>query len=805
MLIGIAYLALFLAAGLLLAQWAVPDGSPAVTVPLGCGFGVSLLAALPAGFALVCGFTLRAVWLAAAGAALLCAVLIFAGRGHIRFARDPDRGAMWLCLLPVLAVTLYLLHTHVLHKVNGTLHTGQSCYGDMPMHLGFIEYIAQSGQFPPRYPLLAGAHRFGYPFLCETVSSVFRLLGAGRRAAYLLPMVPAFVSVYGMFWQLARRVLGSAGKACLAFYLFFMGSGFGFVYFLKDAATFKGIFTGFYTTPTNYTTKNIVWVNPIVDLLIPQRATLFGWCVLFAALYLLHTHVLHGVNGTLHTGQSCYGDMPMHLGFIEYIAQSGQFPPRYPLLAGAHRFGYPFLCETVSSVFRLLGAGRRAAYLLPMVPAFVSLYGMFWQLARRMLGSAGKACLAFYLFFMGSGFGFAYFLKDAATFKGIFTGFYTTPTNYTTKNIVWVNPIVDLLIPQRATLFGWCVLFAALYLLWRFAFEGESHLWLPLAVLVLPLPLLQTHSALALVFLCLAGGLYTLARRPRTAKILLPWLGLAAVCGVCWLAEMSGTVLAQSLDGTNMLRLHFNWVNGNGDGTLKDPWLWFYVKNIGLVFLLILPAVRHAGTRQRWLFGGGAALWLLAEFVVFQPNNYDNNKLLFITHALGCMLAAQLLADWAKRLRTPALRAAVVAVCCFVGMFGSMLTVGRELVSDYQQWDAADIALADYISENAESDALFLTSDSHLTPVFALAGRRIVCGSSSWVYFHGMDYGAEYAAMQALYETPDEDTLQTWGVDYVVFDGSALARFDTDEDWYAARYPMWYEDGICRVYKITTA
>ena len=36
--------------------------------------------------------------------------------------------------------------------------------------------------------------------------------------------------------------------------------------------------------------------------------------------------------------------------------------------------------------------------------------------------------------------------------------------------------------------------------------------------------------------------------------------------------------------------------------------MWFYVKNIGLVFLLILPAVRHAGTRQRWLFGGGAAL-----------------------------------------------------------------------------------------------------------------------------------------------------------------------------------------------------
>ena len=190
-----------------------------------------------------------------------------------------SNGALWACVLPVAAVTLYLLHTHVLHMVDGAYHTGQSCYGDMAMHLGFIKYIAQSGEFLPSYPLLGGAHRFGYPFLCETVSSVFVVLGANLRTAYILPMLPAFLAVYGMFWQLARRVAGSIGKACLAFYLFFMGSGFGFVYFLGSAEAFGGIFTGFYTTPTNYVTENIEWVNPIVDLMLPQRATLFGWCV----------------------------------------------------------------------------------------------------------------------------------------------------------------------------------------------------------------------------------------------------------------------------------------------------------------------------------------------------------------------------------------------------------------------------------------------------------------------------------------------------------------------------------------------
>ena len=627
MLLSIVYLLVFLVAGLLLARWAVPDGSPALIVPLGCGFGVSLLAALPAVFALVFGFTAPAVGLGAAAAIAVCAVVIAATHRKVLapFTKDEDGGLLWLCLLPVVLTTLYLLHTHVLHMVNGTLHTGQSCYGDMPMHLGFIQYIAQSGEFPPRYPLLAGEHRFGYPFLCETVSSVFRILGADLRTAYLLPMLPAYLSVYGMLWQLARRVLASAEKACLAFYLFFMGSGFGFVYFLGSREKFESIFTGFYTTPTNYVEKNVLWVNPIVDLLIPQRATLFGWCVLFPALYLL----------------------------------------------------------------------------------------------------------------------------------------------------------------------------------WRFCFEEVSRLWLPLAILILPLPLMQTHSALALVLLCLAGGFYTLAHRPRTAKVLLPWLGLAALCGVCWLAEMSGTVLAQSLNGEHMLRLHFNWSNGNDDGTLKDPYLWFYIKNIGLVFLLLIPAFRHANTRQRWLYGGGIAIWLLAEFVEFQPNNYDNNKLLFIWHMLGCLLVAQLLADWAGRLSSRPLQAVLLGCCCFLGMFGSVLTVGREIVSDYQQWDTNDIALAQYVEENAESDALFLTSDSHLTPVFALAGRQIVCGSSSWVYFHGMDYSDEYAAMKSLYETPDEATLQTWGVDYVLFDSWSAGRFTTDEQWYADRYPLWYQNDGCRVYKIT--
>ena len=84
---------------------------------------------------------------------------------------------------------------------------------------------------------------------------------------------------------------------------------------------------------------------------------------------------------------------------------------------------------------------------------------------------------------------------------------------------------------------------------------------------------------------------------------------------------------------------------------------------------------------------------------MFQPNNYDNNKLLYVWHILGCILAAQLLVDIFAEVRALPWRALGLAACCFAGMFGSVLTVGREALSDYRQWSADDMALADHIDE----------------------------------------------------------------------------------------------------------
>ena len=525
------------------------------------------------------------------------------------------------------------------------------------------------------------------------------------------------------------------------------------------------------------------------------------WCciapLLLLAVWLLFTHTLYLKDGAYWCGQSTYGDLPMHLAFIQSIAQQGDFPPRFPLLAGAEVYGYPFLCETVSSVFLLLGAGLKFSCLLPQAAALFAVFGGGWLLAYTLLGERGKASLAYWLFFMGSGFGFAYFLGGGKeNFSRIFTAFYETPTNYVQENIRWVNPVMDLLIPQRATLFGWALLFPALALLARFALRGEKRLWKALALLAAPLPLLHTHSALALVLVCAVLLLRELAVGPHTKAWLWPWLAFAGLAAAAWLPQVLSQVLPATQAGTGFLRWHFNWANEG------DNYFGFYIKNIGLVYLLLIPAFLWAGRSLRWMYGGGLLILLVSEFIAFQPNNYDNNKLLFVWHLLGCILVANLLVDLARLVNKKSVRACLAALCLAAATLGSLLTVGREAVSSYQQFSAEGMAAAQYALKETDPHARFLTGTQHVNPIASLAGRSILCGSPSYLFYHGRDYSAQEAAVRQLYEAPTPEALAAWGVDYVVISGWERSDFAVNEAWYAQNCLPVFQQGEYVIYRV---
>ena len=386
---------------------------------------------------------------------------------------------------------------------------------------------------------------------------------------------------------------------------------------------------------------------------IGQKWMVLLWTAPILILFfsLLNTHILYKhVDGSLWVGQVTYGDLAMHLGFITGIAEQGIFPPQYSIFPG-HALNYPFLCETSGASLFQLGATARQAYILSAGYAFVLvLYGVY-NFFAQWLKKPSRAVLATILFFFGGGFGFFYFFDlsksggllpallgtyGQTASQTLLEGFYQTPTNIPALGLRWVNPIVDMLIPQRATLFGWAFLFPCLYLLHGLAFEKKNENAVPLAIIAGLLPMIHTHSFLALGVISAVYCLTDLISVRFERKRILAW-GIYAILACAIAAPQLFLFTFKQASESSLVRFHLNWANEG------DSYLWFYIKNMGFLFLLMPIAFLVLPKRDKKIYAGAIFLWILAELVEFQPNDYDNNKLLFIWHAFTCGLVAKFL------------------------------------------------------------------------------------------------------------------------------------------------------------------
>ena len=580
---------------------------------------------------------------------------------------------------------------------------------------------------------------------------------------------------------------------------------------------------------------------------------------------MLSTHTLLQKEDGLYSGQATYGDMSMHLGFITSIARQQTFPPEYSVSPG-DRLCYPFLCDSISSSIYLFGASLRYAYMLPMYFAFLQVLTGFYCFAYSWLKKTVKAALAWFFFFYNGGLAFVYFIdwSDSRTFffKNIFTEYYQTPTNLVSRNIRWVNIIVDMLLPQRATLFGYAVLFCCIWLLWRAVFNHEKDLFPLTALLTGSLPMIHTHSFLAMGLISAAWLLMSLCRqirfRPqwrRPGMILFPAFlllmcrlqlttdpqdhaslflriciaGLGALfCFGLWclfqaLRQKEGRRLAaswalyllliliaalpqlftwtfQQTSSESFLNGHFNWAN------LGDNYLWFYIKNWGIILLALIPGILYCSRKQFAVLSAGFLIWFVAELVAFSPNTYDNNKLLYVTYLFFCCISA----DYAYELysRTRHLNGIRLwsSVFLFLCCFSALLSMGRDLVSDYQVYSSAQVAHCKYIEEHTPSDATFLTSERHLNEAAVLAGRKIVSGA--WIYLgpHGIYDEARAADVRTMYENPAASSAlyEKYGVDYVVVSSWERGDYHLDENAFDTLFPCIFAEGDIRLYQVVT-
>lgn len=590
----------------------------------------------------------------------------------------------------------------------------------------------------------------------------------------------------------------------------------------------------------------------------------FLWVVVGVTAFFcfLIWHSFRYEHGRIFSSQATYGDMCMHLSFITSISKQGTFPPMYSLLPDC-RLAYPFLSDSISSSLVLFGASLRWAYFLPMAFAGAQVFFGAYLFFLRMTQSPKKGAFAWLFFFFNGGFGFLYFLESKEKFQSIFTSFYQTPTNYVEENLRWVNVIVDMMLPQRATLFGWALLFPILALLYRAVFEGEKRYFLIAGVLAGLLPMIHTHSFLAVILTCGAWLIYTLLQRLHWEHIAARVMKGAVVFGLafmsflqvlvwatgredgllplalCFVAlcvllvgfllwknakqgrlrelaatwgvlVLSAAVLAlpqlcywtfRQVGGSGMLCGHFGWSIG------QDQYLWFYLKNIGLVAILALCGLLAAKERELAKYAPALVIWFLAELVRFQPNEYDNNKLLYAAYAFLCCAAAEFLFRLVSKLRRRGFKAALAGGVLALTMTSAVLTMGRETVASYELFGDGAIRVAEFVEEHTAPTSVILTDTRHNNEIASLSGRNIVCGSSSYLFFHGLPYYSREEAVRKMYEQP-KDSLPLYErcvVDYVLVSDFEQSSYQVDEQEIGQLFDLIYDDGVRRLYRVKEA
>ena len=128
------------------------------------------------------------------------------------------------------------------------------------------------------------------------------------------------------------------------------------------------------------------------------------------------------------------------------------------------------------------------------------------------------------------------------------------------------------------------------------------------------LPMIHTHTFLAFGIMCAVLFFAYLFKETDKKKYFLNWVFFCAITAVLALPQLFFWTFQQTSESSYHIMFQFNWVNH------QDPYMWFYVKNWGIIALFIVPAVIYANKDNKKLFlsavGSSKAIVLTPSTVV---------------------------------------------------------------------------------------------------------------------------------------------------------------------------------------------
>nr|MBP7768749.1 hypothetical protein [Candidatus Woesebacteria bacterium] len=471
------------------------------------------------------------------------------------------------------------------------------------------------------------------------------------------------------------------------------------------------------------------------------------WIILFSLL--LPTRLLQEKQDGWYSGGSTWGDIALHTTLINSFAQHPALDLSLPVFPQKN-LTYPFLFDFYTGLLVKTGLSIQTSLLLTTLLTAVSLLLLLFFLLLRLSGSRFIAWFGASVLFLNGNAGSWYAWQEWRTSQLPLSDFFLHLNKsyvlYPEKNLHWAQFLTDYLLPQRGILVGFSVFLLTCYCLY-FLLEKKrvapQTIRIVIAVLLGATPFFHIHT-----FFVLCGVLAwfvlldVLSHRSRLRDWLVP--GLIATC--CAMPQLYWQFSGNFTSG--FTRFVWGWYF-NGENGIQ-----FWIRNLGMEFFTALfGGIYLLKTKKIHPLVGLlvlplTALFIISNYIIFQPNEWDNTKFFLYSHFAFTILT---LYGLAKLLKYRIWGVLVTILLLFFLLVGGGIMVLRELTSSWQTNSTADLTVARFVTKNTAPTALFLTADTHNHPIPMLAGRSVVQGYPGWLWTYGIAYKSTEADVKTMY------------------------------------------------------
>lgn len=527
-------------------------------------------------------------------------------------------------------------------------------------------------------------------------------------------------------------------------------------------------------------------------------------CIFLFILLLDNSFLQNGIGSS----GTVYSDLPFHLGVITsfaYGANSENTTIYTPFYFG-EKLSYPIIPDFFSSILISSGlASIRISICVPSIFLLISIVLSLHYFSFQFSSHKYVPEFSVFCFFMASGVGWRYiFIKECR--DDINTNFVHTFCRNT--HTFWIHSLIHFLLPQRSALFSMPIGISILSL-FVFAldskFKDRRSLFLA-GILMGLFPMISAHTYIAIgeyaIFMCIYLFPYFDFKKWIPTIISWCYYGIPAILisipQILWLFRVKrhGFMKFESITHETF----------PGPFTLKKFFrLWF--DSLGtFVFLALIPSFFLIGKRQKSISLPSLGVFIISNFILYQPGAMDNNKVFFAGwYPIACTMVSNFLVCMLyKGSKNRSFMIFVLICVCFSFCIGSIICIVKALVLSFPLFSHDDLFLGEWIMKNTRKDTVFLSSTWHSNVAMTIGGRLLAMGYGGWVWTHGLNMNDRIRLIQELASNTHNTSLfDKFNIQYVIkrSDDQNLGFFFPDLNQ-SQNWILLYDSPMTKLYRI---